>query len=973
MSKRKSQLPRSEEDRHTRSIFHDGKPFGIDSPDADVLIARSQDALRARKAMELGEYTGVLPEYIPSEIGFEAVDTSAFENQSMVRITEQTQKNGNLRGTPNDPALGIINRFDVRCQTCGGDVDTCFGHYGYIPLDEIAYHLNPFFVPHTMMVLNSICQVCSRILISEKDIKDNRLDQITDKFERLRAIENLASKLPCRRKPGEKIMPKTKDKLSLAIAERVRQEKCSMNKNIDPGSYKKYGDLYYKISDKETELLPVSVIRDIFSKLPRQDLRLLGYDDDNRGPLNYIQENILVLPPAIRKETLHETNKNMDKLEQIYNAIIVEKKKLTDPNLAAEAARKIRAEAAKIVTNDKHLTFFERGNREFASIASIFAKKEGTFRGFAGAKRTNFTARTVVTPAGTALNSDQIGLPKVFRTKLTPEVKVNRYNISWLRKLILQRLAENIIVGRPKIYQHDTEERSIPSGEYLAIKKYNYRELADSLAYGDKVLRYVMDGDYVLINRNPTIKKEGIMAAEVKILPDQEKVIRLFLPNTTPFNADHDGDEMNIHLAQNVMAEAEMRNLMNVSSCLVGAQSNRNEIVLSYTAPHSLNDLLKITQLSASEFSNHGMLAIELFPKKWGEYENFKKRLRMHNVPLKSGRAVFSFPFPKNFSYQKVVTSGIYLPESITGPQANNLIHQVVMYLDKELGYTSDDAKTYALNMISYYQQYIDRSFSLVRSVGYKDCFVDDDRINTLTRTAINLARGRISNLNLSTTDPLEKELNLQRIIVTLSNTKSIGTKISKEILDDRNNLVSFLETKSKGHTANLVQMISGVFDIFVRGSIQKKNLFGNRPGPHFDFNDESLEAMGFAEQSYSRGLPFEQIFFTISGALEGLIDSSTKTADTGDLARHLNVMMTGYKTEWNHMAMGANGEILQFFAGGDGLDPRKLSVEQVKGKSTPYPVNVKNLVNNLQTRRQSYRIEDKNAAIMERILRFKK
>ena len=59
----------------------------------------------------------------------------------------------------------------------------------------------------------------------------------------------------------------------------------------------------------------------------------------------------------------------------------------------------------------------------------------------------------------------------------------------------------------------------------------------------------MIDGDMVLVNRQPSLHKPSMMAHRCRVMQGQ-KVIRMHYANCSSYNADFDGDEMNVHLLQ---------------------------------------------------------------------------------------------------------------------------------------------------------------------------------------------------------------------------------------------------------------------------------------------------------------------------------------------------------------------------------------------------------------------------------------
>lgn len=79
-----------------------------------------------------------------------------------------------------------------------------------------------------------------------------------------------------------------------------------------------------------------------------------------------------------------------------------------------------------------------------------------------------------------------------------------------------------------------------------------------ALRYGYIVERHLNDDDVVLFNRQPTLHRMSMMGHRVKVLP--EHTFRLNLSVTPPYNADFDGDEMNLHAPQSLLTASELKN-----------------------------------------------------------------------------------------------------------------------------------------------------------------------------------------------------------------------------------------------------------------------------------------------------------------------------------------------------------------------------------------------------------------------------
>jgi DNA-directed RNA polymerase II subunit RPB1 len=172
--------------------------------------------------------------------------------------------------------------------------------------------------------------------------------------------------------------------------------------------------------------------------------------------------------------------------------------------------------------------------------------KSARMRGSVFGKRSDFSARSVTTP-NTYILPNEVGLPISMCMTLTVDETVSRYNYAKMMRL----------VQRGPVY---------PGANFIVRKNSTWRLPGfchEGLQLGDVVKRHLVKGDMVLINRQPTLHRFGLMAFYV--VPVLESTIQIHLSVTTPFNADFDGDEINIFSLLDTMAVSEAREILEVS------------------------------------------------------------------------------------------------------------------------------------------------------------------------------------------------------------------------------------------------------------------------------------------------------------------------------------------------------------------------------------------------------------------------
>ena len=186
--------------------------------------------------------------------------------------------------------------------------------------------------------------------------------------------------------------------------------------------------------------------------------------------------------------------------------------------------------------------------------------KSGRVRGNLMGKRVDYSARSVITPDAN-LGIRELGVPKKIAMNITFPLCVNERNKAFLTKLVLN--------GPTKYPGANVLERK--SGENISLK-YVDRNTID-LNIGDVVHRHMLDGDPVLFNRQPTLHRMSMMCHIARIM-NEGNTFRMNVADTKPYNADFDGDEMNLHGPQDEESQAELMYLAAVPLQIISPQNN---------------------------------------------------------------------------------------------------------------------------------------------------------------------------------------------------------------------------------------------------------------------------------------------------------------------------------------------------------------------------------------------------------------
>ena len=291
------------------------------------------------------------------------------------------------------------------------------------------------------------------------------------------------------------------------------------------------------------EKLTPTEIRDRFENIPDDDIRVIGMDPKNARPEWMILTVLPVPPVTVRPSiTLESGQRSEDDLTHKLVDIIRINQRFQE-NREAGAPQLIIEDLWELL--QYHVTTFfdnsvsgipparHRSGRPLKTLSQRLKGKEGRFRGSLSGKRVNFSARTVISPDPN-LSINEVGVPMPIARILTMPLVVTQRNIEQLK--IYVRNGEDIHPGANYVLR--------PDGRRIKVTNVNKDDLAEKLEFGWTVERQLKDGDIVLFNRQPSLHKMSIMAHSVKVLPN--KTFRLNPAVCPPYNADFDGDEMNM-------------------------------------------------------------------------------------------------------------------------------------------------------------------------------------------------------------------------------------------------------------------------------------------------------------------------------------------------------------------------------------------------------------------------------------------
>jgi DNA-directed RNA polymerase subunit A' len=774
-----------------------------------------------------------------------------------------------------DPRLGVIDP-GIRCKTCGGRLGECQGHFGHIQLTRPVIHVG--YAREVYNLLRATCRQCSRILVPETELaKYNRENispvDIEALWDKAMKLTNNQSKCPyCG----------------------IKQIKI---KFVRPYSY--YED--------ENNLL-VTDVKERFEKVSDDDLKYLGI---KIRPEWMVLSVIPVLPITTRPSiTLESADRSEDDLTHKLVDILRINQRLEE-NINSGAPQLIIEDLWDLL--QYHVaTYFDNGitgipparhrsGRPLKTIAQRLKSKEGRFRNNLSGKRVNFSARTVIGPDPN-ISIGEVGVPYPVALELTLPEEVNERNIERLREMV--KNGPSIHPGAHNVFSEGRRKR---------ILEDNKEEVAVALKPGDVVERHLIDGDIVLFNRQPSLHRISMMAHKVRVLP--YNTFRINTAVCAPYNADFDGDEMNLHVPQSEEAIAESDILMSVAESIV---SPRHGYPIIGGRHDHVTGLYLLTKdgvvLEREEALKIASNIVEL--------PEGKKKF--------NGKEIFSLILPEDLSIKyrgKIpentveikdgrILKGIVDSEGTEGALLRAIF---LRYGPERAERFIDDSTQLGIRAVMKFGFSVGIDESDLESHGRAEL----KKLLSDVETRVNELIGEYKRKELKVIPGKSLEESLEEyIMVELGKSRTEAGKIAAKYIGLNNSVIMAL-TGARGSMLNMTQMSGAVGQQAVRGKRIKRG-YHLRTLSHYERGDVSAEATGFVKSNFKRGLKPTEYFFHSMGGREGLVDTAIRTGRSGYMQRRLINALQDLSVHSDGTVRGDDGIIVQFIYGEDGIDPMK-------------------------------------------------
>lgn len=873
--------------------------------------------------------------------------------RSVARISEPIiyDKTVPKSGGVNDHRLGVVDR-KYRCGTCGHGVGRCQGHEGHIELPFPVFHVSH--LDTILKVLRLVCFSCCRLLFDPHTTKHQTAISGNQAKNRLNALAQSAK--TCRRCIHD-------DENCAQFWQPVYMKKGYVIECDWKGVIPKFSP-----EDSKELLQHPFTARDaleILRNISDDDCRTLGFDPKRSRPEWMIQTVVLVSSPVIRP-TVAETSgartrgqdditkklidivKAVKNVEKWYNT----KGATSPPNTLLDGLgfhstfdsppptpallEELQLHVSTMVNNDVRgaKPSLHRSNQPTKSIYTRLKGKEGRVRNSLMGKRVDHNGRSVISPDAEN-DVDVLGVPHSFCQKGTQSCVVQLYNYDILQQCVRwgaqHRYGAVAVAG---------EDGSIIYLQHLS------QQQRDSIVLdiGWTVWRYLRNGDDVLTNRQPSLHQNSFLAFRLQEMPGSTQ--RMNLANTPGYNADFDGDEMNLHLPITEMTRAEARELMAGKHHMITPQHKP----IITPVQDGLVGIFLMTRKSV--FFNRAEIMDLLMSIKHkvdgvSVWTSLPVPAILKPVPLWTGKQVFSVLLSRRINVKRKIRdpkdgkdffdrderlvrisrgellAGALCKQAIGGAQGS--LVSVIYY---------DVSPTAALNFVSDVQR-LAHAFMLKKglSFGVKDVLLGSEsteRVAAVMDKFVNHVDNRLQPL-------ADKKMaaagDVEVSILRLGNSAlaTVGGIVQSSTSVDTNALSVTSTSASKGSKLNMTQIMGTLGQQMINGQRIQTDTYSNRTLPSYARNENGVQSRGFVCENFRVGLSPQSAYFHAMAGRESLSDTSVKTAEIGYMQRRLMKALESLTIRYDFTVRNADGAIVEFAYGGDGRDCTRGEMIHVK------------------------------------------
>lgn len=954
--------------------------------------------------------------YDVSKIEFGVLSGKEIKKLAVVQIDSNSLTGP---GSVYDERMGVLLDSNESCQTCGLKKE-CWGHFGYIDLVEPVIH--PMYFKMVANFLKCFCKLCYRLLITEDCLAISKLlkGKGEKKFTKILAKMDKIDICPhCSASQAKVVFNKSKDKnKELKIMLEHKEKKNGKEKSGITLEVEDIKKIFDRIEPKDIELLgfdpdkiqPKNLIITVLPVIPpcsrpymvsdgnigNDDLTtqlieivklnntLMKNDlsnDKRQKTINTLRFRITTMMDNSKGRAKHPTDNRA--LKGLKERLDKKKGRLRDnlmgkrvnyssrTVIGADPTLKLNQvgipiEICKILTKPETVTYYNIdkltqmvNNGQANYITKIWRKKDENGKEFGPEIRSRPNLQYAMYKKGTELNYGDI-IVRNFEDK-----KIREFTNNLIPKLtetkiedlkFPENLKNNFIIVKTGKEEIKNNDKIIRDNKIIDAIPTIKRDI--SLKIGDIVDVHLQEGDIISYNRQPTLHRGSMLAMEV--VPMNCKSFKFNLAATKSFNADFDGDEMNVHAIQSYEAETELRMIMKTSQNIITAQESKPIITItqdSLIAAYLMTK--KDFKLTRSQFSDISMKAH--LPNGDSVYNPdriklIEKILKQNNKNsyVFNGRGLISLILPPNLNYQKknnahpdepivIIKQGVFISGAFDKNTLGSAHGSLIQILNKEYG--SSICSNFIDNM-----QFIGNAWLLVHgfSIGLEDCMITNKDSIMIIKDTLAQCYTKAQGIEETTRNLGIREI---RVTAALSQAKDIGMRIAKEAMKIDNNFLTTVISGAKGDFFNIAQITGPLGQQNLEGKRVTPSLsHGKRTLPHYPFSklekEQEYESRGFIRNSFIHGLTPQEFFFHCMSGREGVSDTALSTAKSGYNQRKIVKVCEDIKINYDGTVRDVSNNIYQFSYGSNGYDP----VKTIRINDQPSTCDISRLVDRLNT-----------------------
>uniref|UniRef100_A0AAQ4QXE3 DNA-directed RNA polymerase subunit n=1 Tax=Gasterosteus aculeatus aculeatus TaxID=481459 RepID=A0AAQ4QXE3_GASAC len=913
-----------------------------------------------------------------------------------------------------DLALGPADSKEV-CSTCCQDFNNCPGHLGHVELPLPVY--NPLFFDKLYLFIRGSCLSChmltcprSAIHLLLNQLKLLEHGSMQEVYQIEGVLNNVSSQRSFQTSRCDVLQasaffnpPPNKWRLLLPIFTVRREHNSKLIVTMPSGvptTAKSNGEtigLHTCVCESvyKSSLLPAGFFLNcLFAGLGDRTmsreggfypdlffLELLVVPPSRYRPINRLGEQMFTNGQTINMQAVMKDCVILRKLlafmaeekpapEQTDQTFLLSIPGLTVTDKLYNTWVRLQTHVNVVFDSDMDKMMMEK----YPGIRQILEKKDGLFRKHMMGKRVDYAARSVICP-DMYIETNEIGIPMVFATKLTYPQPVTPWNVKELRQAVLN--GPNVHPGASMVINEDGK-RTILSATSFTQREVVAKQLLTPVPGPHKmsmkiVNRHIKNGDVLLLNRQPTLHRPSIQAHCARILPG-EKVLRLHYANCKAYNADFDGDEMNAHFPQSELARAEAYTLVGTDQQYLVPKDGKP--LAGLIQDHMVSGTRMtirgcfFTRVQYIELVYRGLTdkpgRVELLPpailkpQQLWTGKQVVSTLLLNVIPQKA--------VPLNLTGKSKIPSKAWIqvpPRAAPGYSPDSMCDSQVVIRQGELlvgvldkahygssayglvhccyelygGQTSGKLLSCLARLFTAYLQ-LYRGFTL----GVEDILVKPGankqrkeiiqaslQIGSKVRLAFNLptnvdrgdaqSRWQDAHLNPDQSDFSMADHKFKEVANQVNNEiNKVCMPVGLHTSFPDNNLQLMVQSGAKGSTVNTMQISCLLGQIELEGR-RPPLMPSGKSLPCFQPYDPAPGAGGFVSGRFLTGIKPQEFFFHCMAGREGLVDTAVKTSRSGYLQRCVIKHLEGLVVQYDLTVRDSDGSVVQFLYGEDGLD----------------------------------------------------